>query len=93
MQLLEKENTVEALRSSLATKENDFIVLTKKPSKRESMEIQNLVDDNKSGFDMKKHDSQVELKEKRRLFEDVLKLQAEELGKTGDAHTGSQGLA
>ncbi|XP_047961695.1 uncharacterized protein LOC125206488 [Salvia hispanica] len=57
------------------------------------MEIQNLVDDNKSGFDMKKQDSQVELEEKRRLFEDVLKLQAEELGKTGDAHTGSQGLA
>ena len=52
--LLEKENKVEALRSSLEPKEKDFSVLTEKLSKRESIENQSLVDDIKAGFDMKK---------------------------------------
>ncbi|XP_042012757.1 uncharacterized protein LOC121761210 [Salvia splendens] len=90
--LLEKGNKTEALRSSLEQKEKDFSVLSEKPNKRESMENQSLVDGIEAGLDMKKQDSQEEMEDKRRLFEDELKLKADELGKTGDAHSGSQAL-
>ncbi|KAL1551217.1 nuclear matrix constituent protein 1-like [Salvia divinorum] len=80
-ELIEKEEKAEALRSSLETKEKDLSLLTEKLSKRERIEIQNLVDEHKAAFEIKKQDLEVELEEKRKLLEDELRVKTDELVK------------
>lgn len=62
-------------------------MLIDKPSKRERMKIQSLVDEHADGFEIKKQYNQLEMEEKQRLFLNVLQLNTDELGKKGGAHT------
>ena len=87
LKLIEKEIKADTHQSSLETKEKDFSVLIEKPSKRVSMKIQSLVDGHSDEFEIKKQDNQLEMEEKQRLFLNDLKLNTDELGKKGGAHT------
>ncbi|XP_047948913.1 nuclear matrix constituent protein 1-like [Salvia hispanica] len=79
--LIQKEEKAEAFRSNLEMKEKDLSALTEKLSERERVEIQNLVDEHRAAFEIKKHDLEVELEDKRKLLEDELRVKTDELVK------------
>ncbi|XP_057765676.1 nuclear matrix constituent protein 1-like [Salvia miltiorrhiza] len=80
-ELIEKEEKAEALRTNLEMKEKDLSALTEKLSERERVEIQNLVDEHRAAFEIKKQDLDVEMEEQRKLLEAEFRVKMDELGK------------
>ncbi|GFP94568.1 putative nuclear matrix constituent protein 1-like protein [Phtheirospermum japonicum] len=91
-ELIAKEEKADSLRSNVERREKELTALTEKLSTRERVEIQILLDQHISMLDLKTQEFELELDNKRKLFEEENKAKLGDLDKKENEINHKEGL-